>query len=72
MAKKTIVKQDIEAEIRRMSRKGAKLHIIRGRIDLSRRSYRNDPAALKILDALEMEYVIKPLGGMPYGEASAR
>lgn len=72
MTSRAVVKQNIGAEIRRMADKGAKLFEIRKQIDWARSVYAKDAGMKKFLDELEMQYVIKRLGGLPYGKASAR
>lgn len=61
------VKSSLEYEIRKMSRKGIKPLGIRRRIDLARRFYQSEPEILQFLNVIEMQYVIKPLGGIALG-----
>lgn len=68
MTNPSIAKQSMEAEIRQMSNRGSKLSMIRKRIDYMRSVYGGDSEAEGFLNKLEMQYVIKPLGGLPYAK----
>lgn len=57
----------IETAVRKLHREKAPLSEIREHIDYARGFHDDLPGAKAFLDKLEMEYVIKPLGGIALG-----